>query len=353
MLKHRKEDRPIGKYICAIYVLALSVCVFEQIARAENDDLESLKKLYIRPTEIPYPDTNPYSEEKDRLGKMLFFDPRLSASGTQSCATCHNPSLGWEDGMALGTGHGHQKLTRATPTILNLAWDELFSWDGRAEGMEAQVGIPIESEAEMNMSKDKLVAFLKSIQGYHESFADAFPEEDEPVSAENMEKALATYERGIVSGKAPFDLWIEGNEGAISDMAKRGFVLFNKKANCATCHSSWKFSDSSFHDIGLPSRDIGRGEFLPNLITMQHAFKTMGLRNIVQRAPYMHDGSLKTLEEVIDHYNDGFVLRESLSDQIKPLNLTSEEKADLIEFLKTLSSEDEPVVIPVLPKEKL
>lgn len=336
-------------YIGACFALLCPVLIAQ--SHAEEDNIQALKQLYKRPLEIPYPESNPYSEEKDQLGKWLFFDPRLSASGTQSCATCHNPSLGWEDGMELGTGHEHQKLRRATPTILNLSWDELFFWDGRADSLEAQTEMPLESKTEMNMSKDKIVAFLKSIQAYNDAFGDAFPTEDTPVNSDNVKKAIATYMRGIVSGKAPFDHWIEGDEKALSDAAKRGFILFNKKANCAACHSGWKLSDNSFHDIGLPSDDIGRGELIPHLITMQHAFKTVGLRNIVKRAPYMHDGSFKTLEDVIDHYNDGFVRRESLSDEIKPLNLTPEEKTDLILFLKTLTSEDDPITIPILPKE--
>jgi cytochrome c peroxidase len=284
------------------------------------------------------------------LGNMLFFDPRLSGSGMQSCATCHNPAFGWEDGMALGTGHEHKKLKRATPTVENLAWDELYFWDGRAESLEAQTLIPIESDVEMHMTKEKMINMLEDIKEYKPLFEKAFPGESDPINENNVAKAIATFERGIVSEQAPFDLWIEGDEQAISEAAKRGFTVFNKKANCAACHSGWQFSDGSFHDIGLDTPDIGRGKFVPQLLLMQKAFKTTGLRNIERRAPYMHNGSLKTLEEVIDHYDHGFIQRDSLSEEIKPLDLTAEEKADLIAFLKTLTSEDTPVTIPVLPK---
>ena len=316
----------------------------------EDPNIDSLKQLYLRPAEVVYPASNPYSEEKENLGKILFFDPRLSASGTQSCATCHNPSLGWEDGMEKAVGHGHKTLARSTPTILNLAWDHLFFWDGRSHSLEEQALIPIFSPAEMNMSGERLLQILKSIKGYEPLFKKAFPDDKEPLSLNNVSKAIATYERGIISGKAPFDEWIEGNESAISNGAKRGFVLFNVKGNCAACHAGWQFSDSSFHDIGLTSDDVGRGEFIPHLTSMQHAFKTVGLRNIDQRAPYMHDGSQKTLEQVIDHYNDGFESRDSLSDEIKPLDLTPTEKSDLVLFLKSLTSEDEAVSIPQLPR---
>ena len=319
-------------------------------ADAGVEDIHQLKQLYLRPSKVVYPASNPYLKAKENLGKVLFFDPRLSASGTQSCATCHNPSLGWEDGMAKAVGHGHKKLGRSTPTILNLAWDHLFFWDGRAHSLEEQALIPIFSEAEMNMSGEQLLVALRGISGYSELFEKAFPGQKQPVNLENVSKAIATFERGIVSGKAPFDRWVDGDESAISEKAKRGFVLFNTKANCASCHSGWQFSDSSFHDIGMPDDDLGRGEFIPHLVSMQHAFKTVGLRDIDKRAPYMHDGSQKTLNQVVDHYDGGYVERDSLSDEIKILDLTPQEKSDLVSFLKTLTGENQMVMVPVLPK---
>lgn len=320
------------------------------ISKAE---LDKMKGGYVRPKEIPYPDDNPYSKEKEELGKILYFDPRLSSSGTQSCATCHNPSFSWEDGMALGTGHEHKKLGRATPTILNLAWDELFFWDGRADSLENQALGPIKSEGEMAMPIDLMISKLNDIKGYKPLFEKAFYAKnpaDTKITPEQIAMAIATYERGVVSAEAPFDKWINGDEAAISDSAKRGFVLFNTKANCAACHSGWNLSDGSYHDIGLKSEDIGRGKLLPNIPGMKHAFKTVGLRNIAERAPYMHDGSLATLEAVVDHYNGGFIQRESLSTDVKPLNLTAADKEDLVAFLHSLSSKDKPVELPVLPR---
>lgn len=335
------------------FLALLAVVGFQfsfSVLAADDVDIEALKKGYVRPASIPYPEDNPHSDAKEVLGKMLYFDPRVSVSGTQSCATCHNPSLGWEDGMALGVGHGHKQLGRASPTILNLAWDEFYFWDGRAETLEEQALGPIQSGAEMNMPMEQLLGHLNEIEEYKPLFASAFPE-NPVIDDKNIAKAIATYERGVISGEAPFDRWVNGDEAAISDGAKRGFVLFNTKANCAACHSGWNFSDSSFHDIGLDSDDIGRGKLLPQVVPMQHAFKTVGLRNIDRRAPYMHNGMLKTLEEVVDHYNNGgAVKRESLSDQVFPLNLTVEEKKDLVAFLHTLTSEDKPVTAPDLPR---
>ena len=153
----------------------------------------------------------------------------------------------------------------------------------------------------------------------------------------------------MVSGIAPFDRWIAGEESAISDSAKRGFDLYNTKARCVACHSGWNFTDDSFHDIGLLDDDIGRGKQLPTIEKMHRAFKTPTLRNTVERAPFMHDGSLATLEEVIDHYDTGGIARPSLSAEMKPLNLTAQEKQDLIAFLTTLSSDDPEVALPRLP----
>lgn len=310
---------------------------------------QSMKDEYRRPANIPFPQDNPYSKAKAKLGKTLFFETRISRSGVMSCATCHNPGFSWTDGNARGTGDFHKILPRKDPATLNLAWDELFFWDGRAEGLEKQSVIPIQSEGEMHMPLNQVVARLKSIHEYKFLFETAFPHESDPVTIDNVAKAISTFERTIVSGEAPFDRWVKGDENAISSRAKQGFLLFNTKANCASCHSGWRFSDDSFHDIGINDDDIGRGKFLP-VTAMQHAFKTMGLRNIDRRSPYMHNGSMDTLTDVVEHYDHGFVKRASLADEIRPLNLTEQEKKDLVEFLHTLSSNDAPVTIPVMPK---
>ncbi|MCL9783758.1 hypothetical protein M9194_20235 [Vibrio sp. S4M6] len=331
-------------------LIVLIGLVISQLALAESTEIVELKEEYERPKGIPFPADNPYSEAKLKLGKTLYFDPRLSESGTQSCATCHNPSFSWGDGMGLGVGHQHQQLGRKSPTILNLAWDEIYMWDGRKATLEEQALGPMESAAEMNLDLKQLPTMLGAIPGYVELFKQAFPEQTDPISTKNVAKAIATFERTVVSGEAPFDRWIKGDENALSEDEKVGFIVFNTKGNCASCHSGWTFSDSSFHDIGLPSEDIGRGKFLPKMEKMQFAFKTVGLRNIDLRAPYMHDGSLVTLEDVINHYNSGFVKRPSLSDEIEPLNLTKTEKKQLVAFLKTLTSQDEPVSMPVLPR---
>jgi len=162
---------------------------------------------------------------------------------------------------------------------------------------------------------------------------------------------LATFERTIVSGDAPFDRWIHGDEAAISAAAKRGFALFNGKANCAVCHSGWTFTDAAFHDIGVAKDDdLGRGRLFPSSVKLQHAFKTPTLRDVARRAPYMHDGSVASLAGVIELYDRGGIDRPSRDNDIRPLNLQSREKADLIAFLNTLSDTPKPYPLPNLPR---
>ncbi|QPF89442.1 cytochrome-c peroxidase [Bradyrhizobium commune] len=319
-----------------------------EITQKAPSGIDALKALYRRPASIPFPKDNPYTPEKAALGKKLYFDTRLSVTSAQSCASCHSPGFGWGDGLAVGVGHGMARLGRHSPTIVNAAWSAIFMWDGRLPTLEDQALGPIQSPGEMNMKLDDLMARLASIPEYKPMFETTFP--GQGMKAKTLAQAIATYERTVVSERAPFDAWIEGSEKAISEDAKRGFALFNGKAQCAACHEGWNFTNEGFQDIGLPSTDIGRGEYLPGVIKMQHAFKTPGLREISRRSPFMHDGSLATLEAVVDHYDHGGVDRPSRSDLMRPLSLTAQDKADLVAFLKTLTSELEPTAVPVLPR---
>ena len=319
-----------------------------QLTQKPDSGLDSLKAQYRRPATIPFPKDNTYTPQKASLGKKLYFDTRLSVTSAQSCASCHSPGFGWGDGLAVGVGHGMAKLGRRSPTVVNAAWSAIFMWDGRLATLEDQALGPIESPGEMNMPIDRLMARLETIAEYKPLFEAAFP--GEGMKVKTLARAIATYERTVVSERAPFDAWIEGDEKAIPEDAKRGFALFNGKAQCAACHEGWNFTNEGFQDIGLPSEDIGRGQFLPGVIKMQHAFKTPGLREIGRRSPYMHDGSLATLEQVIDHYDHAGVVRPSRSDLMRPLGLTAQEKSELVAFLKTLTSDLGPTAVPVLPR---
>jgi cytochrome c peroxidase len=310
--------------------------------------IDAMKALYRRPAQIPFPKENPYTPQKVSLGKKLFFDTRLSVSSAQSCASCHSPGLAWGDGLAVGVGHGMAKLGRRSPTIVNAAWGAVSMWDGRLASLEQQALGAIQAAGTMNMPIDQLMDRLASVSEYKPLFATAFPEQG--MKASTLAEAIATYERTVVSERAPFDAWIEGNEQAISEEAKRGFALFNSKALCSACHEGWNFTNDGFQDIGLPSLDEGRGKFLPGVIKMKHAFKTPGLREVAIRGPYMHDGSLGSLEQVIEHYDRGGIERPSRSGLMKPLGLTSQEKTELVAFLKTLTSNLSPTTVPVLPR---
>ena len=309
---------------------------------------DALKALYRRPATIPFPKDNPYTPEKAALGKKLYFDTRISVSSAQSCGSCHSPSFGWGDGLAVGVGYGMQKLGRHSPTVVNAAWGGIFMWDGRLATLEEQALGPIQAAGEMNMPLDELMKRLGSIPDYKPLFVKVFAEEG--MTPKTLAKAIATYERTVVSERAPFDAWIEGDEKAISEQAKRGFAMFNGKAQCAACHEGWNFTNDGFQDIGLSSPDLGRAQFVPGVIKMEHAFKTPGLREIARRAPYMHDGSLATLEQVVEHYDHGGVDRPSRSDLMRPLGLTVQEKSDLVAFLQSLTCNLAPTAAPVLPR---
>lgn len=318
------------------------------VEQALDLSVANWRQKYSRPAATPFPSDNGYTKQREELGKVLFFDPRLSGSGSIACASCHNPGFSWGDGMARAVGMGSKQLGRRSPTILNTAWADALMWDGRAGSLEEQALLPITAEKEMGGSLAAVLQTVTTIPEYKALLEQAYP--GEPVSQITVARAIATFERTVVSGEAPFDRWIAGDNGAISNEAKLGFQLFNGKASCAKCHSSWNFTDNGFHDIGLNSSDLGRGAKLP-LVSMQYAFKTPTLRNIDRRAPYMHDGSEKTLAEVVELYDKGgAVRRPSLSPEIVPLNLSAEEKHQLVVFLQTLTSSDSPTAVPVLPR---
>ena len=336
--------------MAAATLVVLASAFAGRAAHADETVLVSreLKEKYRRPPETPFPKSNPFDAAKAELGKHLFFDPRLSRTGAVSCASCHNPGFDWSDGLPRGVGVTGVPLPRKTPTVLNAAWLTALMWDGRAGSLEQQAALPLTAEHEMGMPLDEMVMRLKGIDGYARLYEASFPGQE--IGIENTLAALATYERTLVSNPAPFDRWIEGDESAISEEAKRGFVVFNEAGRCNKCHSSWRFTDDSFHDIGLASEDIGRGEFAPpTVVIMRHAFKTPSLRDLRFTGPYMHDGSMKTIGEVISHYEDGGKARPSLSPEMKAIKLTKQERDDLIAYLKTIQGQPLETAIPRLP----
>ena len=288
---------------------------------------------------IVWPADNPYTPEKAELGRLLYFDPRLSADGTVSCATCHAPNYAFTDASPVSTGIAHQRGTRNAPSIINGAYSTVQFWDGRAVTLEDQAVGPMANLVEMGSTKDGVVAKLKSIPGYGPLFAKAFGTED--FTIDHVAKAVATFERTVLSGNSPYDRYQAGNKKAMTPPQIRGLKLF-QKVKCDKCHKDSIFSDNAFHNLGTgmdkPDPDVGR-------FAVTHdpkdwgAFKTPTLRDVAETSPYMHDGSLKTLREVVDFYDKGGTLNKNLDKDIKPLKLTSDQRSDLVEFLHALTGD--------------
>lgn len=301
---------------------------------------------------LDHPADNATSPDKVALGKQLYFDPRLSRDNTISCASCHDPAKGFSNGEQFATGVGGKQGGRNSPTVLNAAFNKFQFWDGRAGTLEEQALGPIQNPIEMNLTLDEVVARLSAIEGYRNQFQKVFGTE---VTSEGIAKAIAAYERTILCGNAPYDRFKAGDTAALSGSAKRGMDLFFGKAHCSACHAGPNFTDNAFHNIGVgvkgDAADKGRAE-ISKMEGDTSAFKTPTLRDIARTGPYMHDGSLKTLEEVIEHYKRGGDANPYLDEEMYTLKLTDEEIGDLLKFLtEGLTSGDYPNhKAPQLPK---
>ncbi len=290
---------------------------------------------------VPEPENNPMTAARVSLGEALFFDPRLSESGKISCATCHAEKLGWSDGVAFGSGHGNSTLSRRTPTIINAGYVSLLMWDGRFSSLEEQALGPISSSVEMNMDLEKLDYLLRDAERYKSMFGKAYPNEE--IDRKTISKALASFERTLVSNDSRFDRWVNGEKNALSEQEIHGFAVFlsEERGNCVVCHHPPNFTDDGFHNLGIGSSstnpsDEGRYEFVP-IRSMHGAFKTPTLRDVAKHPPYFHDGSAIDLEAVIEHYQQGGTPGPYLSPNMKPLTLSKEERAALIAFMYALN----------------
>ncbi|MFI5362199.1 MAG: cytochrome-c peroxidase [Elusimicrobiota bacterium] len=295
------------------------------------------------------PADNDVTDAKVALGKTLFFDARLSRDSTISCASCHNPSKGWTDQAPVSTGIHGQKGGISAPTVLNAAYMEFQFWDGRAKSLEEQAKGPIQNPLEMGFTHAEAVARLSGIRGYAPLFKAAFG--DDKVDIDRIAMAIATFERTVLTGNAPFDRWKAGDAKAMSPAAVAGYRLFNdaSRANCAACHDGFNFSDSDFHNTGVGADQPGRSG-VTHLDKDKGAFKTPTLRNLKYTGPYMHDGSRKTLIEAIDLYDEGGIKNPNLDSRIKPLHLTEIEEADLAYFLDALNGDPVKIQPPAMPQ---
>ncbi len=286
----------------------------------------------------PIPEDNPVTFEKVKLGKRLFGDKLLSRNRSLACKGCHQPKKAFTDGRAKAIGVYGRQGSRSVPTLVNRAYGRSFFWDGRTSTLEEQVVKPIESESEMDMTVGEAVDRLKRKSRYRKMFQQAFHREP---NGEDLARALASYVRTIYSGDSPFDRYVYGKRGALSDQQRRGLRLFRGKGNCTACHIGPTFSDEKFHNTGVAWRDgklQDEGRFaITGEAELKGAFKTPTLREVTRTAPYMHDGSLATLQDVINFYSDGGRKNPHLDEEIKPRNLTSLEKQDLLAFLQSLT----------------
>lgn len=288
---------------------------------------------------------NPPTPERVRLGRWLFYDKRISADGSVSCATCHRPENAFSEPTATSTGIKGQVGGRKAPGFVNLAWTLYphFFWDGRADSLEAQAKGPMENPIEMGNKHAVVVKTVSEIKGYRKYFKEAFG--TEAVNIDRIAHAIADYERTRLSGNSPWDRWKAGDEKAVSAEVKLGDELFFGKAECNQCHLGQNFTDSLFHNLGVgwiaQKKDFkDKGRFL---VTKKKAdlgaFKTPGLREVTKHAPFMHDGSMKTLDEVVEHYNKGGNKNPYLSPKIRRLRLTPKEKKAIVAFLGALEGE--------------
>lgn len=315
---------------------------------------------------VTHPDYNPYSKEKETLGKSLFFDPRLSSSGQIACASCHNPELAWTDNSTRSFGHNRQTGGRNSMTILNVGFAHKLFWDGRATSLEDQarfpIGDPIEMNEKLNIAVDKIAA----ISGYKPLFKAAFG--NDSITLKQIQYAIATFERTITSYKTKFDKFVEGDSTKLNNQEVLGLHVFRTKARCINCHNTPYFSDNQFHNdgqtlFGTKDEDFGLYNVTKNMKDIGK-FKTPTLREVARTGPWMHHGHFPSLLDVVEFYNLGNpspiqkkyvgVGRDSLipttSPILKRLNLNKIEVEALIAFMETLSSSRGRTLIPDLPQ---
>lgn len=317
-------------------VLLFSCSKKDLPAIIENEDIEAELTMVPEGFEsIAYPEDNPFTLSKWELGKKLFYDPVLSVDFSISCASCHKPELAFSDDQATTNGIENRQGTRNSPSLSNVAYNPYYTREGGVPTLEMQILIPIQEHNEFGFNIVEACERLNEIKEYVEMTEDAFGTEMTPFA---LTRALATFERTLISGNSPYDLHNRG-DASLSPSALKGMTLFNSsKTNCSSCHSGFNFTDYSFKNNGYESGDIGRMRFTGDSVDYS-VFKVPSLRNIGLTGPYMHDGSFSTLREVIDQYNSGG--SSNFNDPlIQPLNLNEQEINDLISFLTSLTDQD-------------
>jgi cytochrome c peroxidase len=344
--------------LTAVAIGCLAAMGYVPLAQAQ-DGMPSARRLAAMKADYKRPP--PRSIENQALvdlGRILFWDTRLSASGKTACASCHYTYVGWGTTDSKSRNDSGKLTSRRSQPLIGIGHAVgPIGWDGRSATLEAQAKSSIGTGSMSMRQTDTPVKVevieerFRAIPEYVAKFSIALP--GTAINIDSIAKAIAAYERAIEPGMAPFDRWIEGDEDAISQSAKRGFVLFNGKGECFLCHSGWRFTNDSFHDIGVSTKDLGRGRELKEDVLMQYAFKTPTLRSVALRPPFMHDGSSIDLYQVMKHYEKGGIDRPSRSPLMKPIALSDQERFDLIAFMETLTGMPEAEAPPKLPDAPL
>jgi len=336
-----------ARILAGLFVLA----VFTSLSFAADQPTEQTPKVPLGLPPVPVPEDNPLTAEKIELGKLLYFDTRLSKDNTISCATCHDPKLGWAEDEATSTGIKGQVGGRNSPTVINSAYAKAQFWDGRAKDLEEQALGPIENPIEMGDKLDEVVKELSEVPEYKRRFQKVF---GTGVTEEGIAKAIASFERTVLSGNSPYDKFKAGDEGALTAAQKRGMELF-EDAGCATCHAPPLFTRGRYYNAGVgmdkPKPDEGRKD-VTGKDRDRGKFRTPGLREIAKTSPYFHDGSVKTLEKAVALMANGGKDNPNLSVMMKAVReaeLTEQDQKDLVEFMKALSGEYPVVAPPKLP----
>jgi cytochrome c peroxidase len=355
-----RQRKRIGSALAAVVFLAALLA-----GPARGEGPEPIGKPAV-------PETNPMSPEKVELGKQLFFDRRLSGDGTMSCATCHDPDMAFTDGLDISLNYPTTRNWRNSPTLIDVAFARYLFYDGRARSLEEQALFPMMSSFEMNQNLDYLEEELKEVPEYVQAFQKVF---GGIITRERVAMALAAFERTLISKGAPLDAYLRGDKGALSDEARKGLELFTGKAGCSRCHYGVILSDDKFHALDVPDNPkltdpmvaatvrfvakVYKYEDYANLtedpgrylVTKDpkdwKAFKTPSLREVSRTAPYMHNGVFKTLDEVIQFFDEG---GGEGNKELKPLNLTAEEKKAIKTFLtEALTGEEITIEYPKVP----
>lgn len=381
-----KYIRVNNPHLSIIYRTAFIISFVASVFSCTDHELsldERIRLLKLQPLpKISYRSTNHYSTDKIQLGKLLFYDPILSGEKNIACATCHHPSLGYADAIDLsigpgGTGLGVDRVqmpgrpyaSRNSPTIINTAFNGLangsqqlsefsppMTWAAVRRTLEAQTLAPIANPAimrgnafEASVAVDSIIRRIKSIAEYVMLFDRAFDGGSNVVTSENLGKAVAAFEQSVVSKNSPYDQYLNGQSNALTEQQKKGLLLFFGKANCSSCHTGPMFSDFALYNLGIRDNPKLNAPDLGN--SSQHLFRTPSLRNVTLTAPYMHNGTIATLRDVLNFYNSGegenpLVSKEQLSAKINPLHLSDDEIDSILSFLEALTDESYDKEVP-------